>query len=241
MISGVIADRNPASGYALTKANFPCLIEAFIDTGISGNNLVGTLGTITMNSDVGWIQPGANQFRSEVGATFTPSGTWEAIGTRHAILMQIGVFNTQAINTRLGAVATTSSIGVRGGTATDIRYDGSNEATFAAVSGATYPIQAVATLLDQTTANGEARRYVVDDGVELGVVTATNTGDISKNYPAFSTNVGDAAFTSNTSSYYTGIFLLAISAVPADAFMFAALKWMIANPKKLYPGFYRKS
>lgn len=232
----------PPGGYALTKANFPGLIEAFTSDGISGNNLVGSLGTITVASSTGWVQPAAGQFRGASLAAYTTSGTWEAIGTRHALLIQIGSFNVSGIVTSFGLAASGPFLAVRGASQTDaILNTGVNSAVIAAVAGATYPVEGEATLLNQTAANGMASRFVVDGGVNLARADATVTGDISQSWPAFAVGAAAAAFATSGAMYYTGIFLVATASLPSDTFIFDAIQWMIANPKLLYPGFYQRT
>lgn len=235
----------PAEGYALTKENFPGLIEAFISDGISGTNLTGVLGTVVISSLTGWTQPVAGAFRASPGTAFSTSGTWESIADKEALLLVIGNFvSGAAVITRLGIGSSGSLISSGNGTSSSTvsRVSGSHYRTGAAtaLSG---PTIASATRLDRSTANGEGYGYHCNGTTNEGpsLFSLVTSGDINETWNAFFTGGDGVSLTVNASSYYTGIFLLALNTIPASLSLFDVLRWMSAHPKQLFPGFYHLS
>lgn len=237
----------PAEGYAITQANFPGLIEGFIDTGISGNNLVGVLGNVTLINTGGWTKPATNQFRRAAG-TLSTSGTWPAIGTKNALLIKTGLFPSAADaitdNVQFG-IGTATKLSVGAGS-THSLAELTSSSNLAAVDPTTMTvgIKAAAIKLDQSTANGHAYGYWVgtDDSTEGPVIEASLAGDISGTWPAFATGESTAVITAQTSSrYFTGIWLFAFNDFPDDILITDAMVWMADNPTKPYPGFYHRS
>lgn len=237
----------PAGGYALTQENFPGLLEGFIADGISGNNLVGVLGHVTLICTGGWTKPATNQFRRAAG-TLSTSGTWPAIGTKNALLVRTGLFPSAG-----DAIADNVQFG--SGTGTKLSTGTSNTNSLAQLTSSsnlatcspptlTATTKAVAIKLDQSTANGHSYTHFVgtDDSVEGPVIESSLAGDVSGTWPAFATGASTAVITVQTAPrYLTGIWLLAFNDFPNDILITDAIKWMADNPKKLYPGFYNRS
>lgn len=243
-ISAASYPATPAEGYALTQANFPGLKEAFFDDGITGNDIVGEFGTVTITSSTGWTLPDTGQFRRNSGGTVTVTGAWDAIGNKHAVLLAIGSFTPgSGTVTRLGAAPGTGSQIAIATTSTN-NISGPSAGNSCAHVGTSLidPVLAMAMRLDQSTVNGHGYQYFYDGTNSEGpIVETVLTGDISANWPAFGTGASAAVLAISTSAYYTGIFFLIFEENPTDSLLAGALPWMAAHPKKLYPGFYRRS
>lgn len=229
----------PSGGYALNTTNFPSLLEAFLLTSISGNNLVGVNNVLTITSSTGWTIPPTTptgEFRRTSGGTVTLSGTL-AIGTKSIALIVIGT-NISGRPISIGDTTNGPCINIIENGAANSLYNSTNFATPPDLTGLC--TKGMAHVLNMESANGTGKLY----GYNGSVISSGNdviTGDISQNWPAFTTGSGFAAVIVAAGVSMSGIFLLGFNTYPSDIDFGNALIWMSANPTKLYPGFYKRS
>ncbi len=220
--------------HRLTPTNFPSLLHAFVRAGIGATTLVDHRNEVTLNCASGFVadDPAPGNFYNN-GAV-TVSGAFRAIGTKHALFITVGNITGTTQITRLGNALTTGpGIAVRDDASVWFRRDSTNSVLGAILGGSpSFPLTAMALLLDQTPANGAGYLFGRNSTTSYGPSTGTVTGDVSASWAAFA---NEAQMTFDN---YTGLFLFAMDWLPSNTFIADALTWMGPRPGKVYPGFY---
>lgn len=240
-LGGSIYPGTPVGGYATNQTNFPGLAEWFFSTGISGNDLVGQAGILTITSSVGWTLPTPGTFRRNSGGTQTLAGTL-GFGTNSGILICIGSINIAGVVFRIGNTTNGPSIGVsQSSNLTSIKRDISNYVNGSGtLETLTLPLLGLAGALNQESTNGT---FVTSgyNGTLTESVNGIISGDISQSWANFTTGSGNAAVMADATSNFSGVYIFKLSSYPVDIDMPSALMWMSAHPGFIFPGFYKRS
>lgn len=216
---------------ATTQAIFPFLQHAFLPAGIVGNDNTDVVGGVIVTDASGWAQPEAGKFRA-AGIIQTVSGSaFVAPGLSDFMLISVGNANSAGITVSLGDAADSGpGVSLASGATNLVTLNATDYHTVAALSDTTSVTAMAVTRTGNTVA-----KYGCDDatapfaaaaGTPLGAGIAASWGALSAN----------AAFTSNSSSWYTGVyFCVFTSGLPAAADIKLALTWMSMNPGYLPP------
>lgn len=244
IISAIAAGNYPATpvdGYPTTQENFPGLVEWFFSTSISGNDLVGEAGVLTITSSVGWTLPAAGTFRRNSGGTVTLAGTL-GFGNNSAFLIAIGSMNTVGGVFRLGNTTTGPSISIsQSSSTTAVKRDAANYVNGTGTLGTlALPLLGLCGAMSQEPPNGT---YITSgyDGTLTESVNGTISGDISQSWANFTTGAGNALVMADATSHFNGVYIFKLSDYPGDINIPAALVWMAAHPGFVYPGFYKRT
>ena len=227
-----------AESIAVSASKYPALAMAFLPSGINGSVLTDVLGNVvvTLSGDV-WAQPAAGQFRRGASGTIASvAGTLPAMGTSDFIAIAAGLFNSGTINTSLGDITTDGvGIDIRGGSSTGLVLNATNYHTTGALATV-----AQTEVLALTRSGNTSVKYGATASVWNTPVNGVATLEISTSGGALDT--ANWAFTSNASSYYSGIYLLKFaSGLPSAADIKLALLWMAKNPGELPPWWVGKA
>jgi len=234
--SGVVP-ATPAAGYPLTVADYPSLLHGFVRAGVGATTIVDHRGEVALNCASGYVvgDPTPESFYNN--GTQTVAGAYRAIGTLNALCILTGGIASATQLTRLGDITAGTGIRLQSNGSNIWRRAASNAATGVTLGGSpSFPLTAIASILDQTSANGTCRLFGRNATTSYGPTSQTVTGDISDNWAAFVAQI------QMTFDSYTGIYLFAMGWLPSDAFIAAALVWM-ATPGHEgvpYPGFYHR-
>lgn len=169
-----------------------------------------------------------------VGAV-TIAGTMPEPGAKQFCLIWTGEIGAANHNVQLGDVNNGPGVGMTGGVSQYTTFDASNYFIETALSGPpAYPLNALAVHID-TAANELRKTGANSAGDESGTATkGTGAGTLNQTWPALGNEI---LLPSNALSGVDMLALFAFTTAPTDTDVEQAVKWMAANPGKLYPGF----